>query len=180
MTAYRRPHLPGGTFFFTVNLQDRQSDLLVRHIDHLRAAVQTARTTHPFKIDAWVVLPDHLHCVWTLPEGDSNIATRWQTIKAKFSRHLPPTEPRSASRIARNERGIWQRRFWEHTIRDDRDYATHIDYIHFNPVKHGLVQNVAAWPYSTFHRAVTNGQYPPSWSPQNLPPLQTGEPTPTP
>jgi putative transposase len=165
MTDYRRNRIPGGTYFFTVNLLDRRSDLLTRHIEPLRAAIRRARVLHPFHIDAWVVLPDHMHCLWTLPEGDTNYGMRWQIIKAGVSRAIEPGEPRSASRTAKSERGIWQRRFWEHTIRDDADYAAHMDYIHFNPVKHGHAPTPAAWPHSTFHQAVTRGLYPQNWHP---------------
>ncbi|MDD2862610.1 MAG: transposase [Acidiphilium sp.] len=161
---YRRNRVPGGCFFFTVNLYDRRSEMLVRHIDGLRAAVRGAKARAPFHIDAFVVLPDHLHCMWTLPDGDSDFSFRWNAIKIAFSRGVPAGEYRSVSRIGKRERGIWQRRFWEHTIRDDADYAAHVDYIHFNPVKHGLVAGVADWPYSSFHRAVAMGQYPVDWA----------------
>ena len=164
MTDYRRNRVPGGTYFFTVNLYDRRSDLLVTHVDILRESVRKIRTRTPFHIDAWVVLPNHMHCLWTLPEGDVDYSSRWQAIKMAFSRKMPAGESRSASRHGKRERGIWQRRFWEHTIRDEQDYAVHIDYIHFNPVKHGLVANVADWPYSTFHRAVAEGWYPLDWA----------------
>ncbi|MDR3520553.1 MAG: transposase [Acidocella sp.] len=164
MTDYRRNRVPGGTYFFTVNLYDRHSGLLTRNIDILREAVRKVRTRAPFHIDAWAVLPDHLHCLWTLPEDDTNFSARWQAIKTAFSKQIPQGEFRSASRSGKGERGIWQRRFWEHTIRDDRDYAAHFDYIHFNPVKHGLVANAVEWPYSSFHRAVTLGLYPPDWA----------------
>jgi putative transposase len=163
MTDYRRNRIPGGTYFFTVNLYDRQSQLLVRHIDILRDAVRKVKAGAPFHVDAWVVLPDHMHCMWTLPEGDSDFSRRWQAIKAAFSRRMPVGEYVSPSSSNKGERGIWQRRFWEHTIRDARDYATHMDYIHFNPVKHGLVTEVATWPYSSFHRCVAKGVYPPDW-----------------
>ena len=163
MTDYRRNRLEGGTYFFTVNLLDRRSDLLVRSIDDLRSAVRLSLTVAPYHIDAWVVLPDHLHCVWTLPNGDADFSSRWRAIKARFSRSIDPGEDRSSSRISRGERGIWQRRFWEHTIRDDRDYAAHLDYIHFNPVKHGLVPEPRLWPFSTFHRDVSRGLYPATW-----------------
>ena len=153
MSDYRRLWIAGGCYFFTVNLRERSpNDLLVRHIDVLRASVCEMRRSWPFRIDAWVVLPDHLHCIWTLPEGDADFATRWRLIKAGFARRLPRTEWRSASRARRGERGIWQRRYWEHAIRDDRDFASHIDYVHFNPVKHGYVTSPADWPYSTFRR----------------------------
>src|SRR6478672_5078568 len=148
MPNYRRHYLPGGTYFFTVTLLNRRSRLLVEHIDALREAVRLVRTRRPFYIDAWVVLPDHMHCVWTLPEGDADYSSRWKEIKTLFSRSLPKTEHLSAVRARRGERGIWQRRFWEHAIRDDVDYAAHIDYVHVNPDRHGLVERVREWPYS--------------------------------
>lgn len=160
MTDYRRNRVPGGTFFFTVNLYDRRSQLLVQHIGILRDAVRHVKTKAPFHIDAWVVLPEHMHCMWTLAPGDADYSGRWQAIKMAFSRKIPPGESRSASRAGKRERGIWQRRFWEHTIRDERDYAAHMDYIHFNPVKHGLVAQAADYPYSSFHHAATKGLYP--------------------
>jgi putative transposase len=163
MTDYRRNRVPGAAYFFTVNLQDRGSELLVKHIEILRNAVRQTKLKLPFHIDAWVVLPEHLHAIWTLPEGDDDFSSRWQAIKMAFSRKIPAGEYRSASRAGRRERGIWQRRFWEHTIRDVQDYAAHMDYIHFNPVKHGLVTRPADWPYSSFHQAVSKGLYPPEW-----------------
>jgi putative transposase len=152
MPNYRRLFIPGGCYFFTVNLNDRNSRLLVDHIEALRVAVRDTRARFPFEIDAMVVLPDHLHAIWTLPEGDMDFAVRWRWIKIRFSRSIPNNEPRSASRTGRGERGIWQRRYWEHLICDDRDLDAHIDYCWFNPVKHGLVANVEDWPYSSFHR----------------------------
>ena len=163
MPRYRRARAPGSSYFFTVILHDRKSDLLVREIDLLRRCVRAARDRHPFHIDAWVVLPDHMHCVWTLPPDDADFALRWQLIKHGFSSRLPKNEPRTSSRQRRRERGIWQRRYWEHLIRDERDYARHIDYIHYNPIKHGHVTRLADWPYSSFHRAVAAGMYPPDW-----------------
>jgi putative transposase len=165
MPDYRRYRVPGGTYFFTVNLLERYpNDLLVRHIDLLRTVVREVRTKRPFHIDAWVVLPDHLHGVWTLPPGDDDYTNRWRLIKQGFSKALPPTERRSKVRLARGERGIWQRRFWEHAIRDEEDYAAHVDYCHINPVKHGYVRCVSEWPYSTFHRYVERGVYPLNWA----------------
>jgi putative transposase len=161
---YRRNYIAGATYFFTVNLEDRHSDLLVRDIASLRAAVAQTRARHPFTIHAWVVMPDHMHAIWTLPAGDADFSNRWACIKRAFSSRLPPNEARSESRLRQGERGIWQRRFWEHTIRDARDFAAHIDYVHFNPVKHGLVQCPLDWPYSSFHRCVARGEYPPDWS----------------
>ena len=163
MSRYRRLRIPGGTYFFTVNLRDRTSDLLVTRIETLRGAIRATRSRMPFHIDAWVILPDHMHCLWTLPEGDVAYSARWQSIKKAFSRAIPAEEPRTHTMLARGERGIWQLRYWEHTIRDDADYAAHMDYIHFNPVKHGLVSRPADWPHSTFHRCVTAGLYPADW-----------------
>jgi putative transposase len=164
MPDYRRNRVPGGTYFFTVTLHDRSSDRLVTHVEALRTAVRQVRARAPFHIDAWVVLPDHMHCVWTIPSGDSDFPARWRAIKTALSKSLPATEPRSPIMRTRGERGIWQRRYWEHTIRDDRDYATHVDYAHFNPVKHGYVQHPADWPYSSFQRCVSAGMYPENWS----------------
>jgi putative transposase len=152
MPNYRRVFVPGGCWFFTVNLEDRTSGLLTTHFDVLSDAIQHVQQRFPFEIDALVVLPDHLHAIWTLPDGDENFPLRWRLIKARFSKALPNVEPRSTSRHARGERGIWQRRYWEHLIRNDRDLREHIDYCWYNPVKHGYVENVEEWPYSTFHR----------------------------
>ena len=163
MPDYRRNRVSGGTYFFTVNALERKLSLLTDHIDALRAAVRKVRARRPFHIDAWVVLPDHLHCVWTLPPGDADYSSRWKAIKIAFAKSLPATEILSSVRRGKRERGIWQRRFWEHTIRDDRDYSAHMDYVHYNPVKHGLVARVAAWPYSSFHHCVEAGIYPVDW-----------------
>lgn len=169
MSNYRRARVPGATYFFTVNLRDRSSDLLVHEIALLRDCVRATRQRHPFHIDAWVVLPEHMHCLWTLPPGDADFARRWKVIKFAFVRRLPRTEPLTASQIKRGERGIWQRRYWEHLIRDEQDYQRHFDYIHFNPLKHGYVQRLADWPYSSFHRAVAMGMYPRDWCSDVLP-----------
>ena len=165
MPDYRRAFCPGGTFFFTVNLlQRRGSDLLVRHVDHLRDVVREVRHAHPFHIHGWVVLPEHLHAVIELPEGDADFSRRWRLIKSGFSKRLPADECLSRVRRARGERGIWQRRFWEHLVRDEADFVAHMDYLHFNPVKHGHVSRVADWPYSTFHRMVEAGMYSRDWA----------------
>ena len=163
MPHYRRARVPGATYFFTVNLRDRNCDLLVRHIDLLRTTVRATRARHSFHIDAWVVLPEHMHCLWTLPVGDADFALRWKVIKAGFAKRLPKTETITTSQHSRRERGIWQRRYWEHLIRDENDYQRHFDYIHFNPLKHGHVQCLADWPCSSFHRAVRQGIYLPDW-----------------
>jgi putative transposase len=164
MPNYRRVRVPGGTFFFTVNLLERRRALLVDHIDALRSAFEDARKARPFTTIAIVVLPDHLHCVWRLPENDCDNATRWRQIKTAFVKAMPCGERRSSRRELKGERGIWQRRYWEHLIRDERDFRSHIDYIHFNPVKHGHVSRVIDWPYSSFHRWVRNGQLPADWA----------------
>lgn len=186
MSAYTRPKVPGACVFFTVNLVDRGADTLVRHVDVLRQAVAVTRAKRPFRIDAWVVLPDHMHCVWTLPEGDADYSGRWREIKGQFSMALrrsgraPTREPQNsygavggrvrdgaadAERVGargeervgarpdlRDEAAIWQKRFWEHHIRDDRDFAEHVRYCWINPVKHGLVERQEDWPYSSWHR----------------------------
>ncbi|QWF71347.1 transposase [Methylomonas paludis] len=164
MPDYRRYRIPGGCYFFTVNLLERsQNNLLVRHIDNLRKSVQATRKKRPFHIDAWVVLPNHIHCVWTLPPRDIDNTNRWRLIKQSFSKSLPATEKRSTVRLKRGERGIWQRRFWEHLIVDETEYAAHIEYCMINPLKHGLVKRVGDWPYSTFHRDVERGIFPVDW-----------------
>ena len=156
MPNYRRYRVLGGTYFFTVNLLERRQDTLVRNIAILRDAVRKTRNERPFRIDAWVVLPDHIHCIWTLPVGDDDFSNRWKSIKIRFVQALPRTEYRSTTRIAKGERAVWQRRFWEHVIRDEIDFARHMDYIHINPVKHGLVHHLANWPYSSFHRFIVS------------------------
>jgi putative transposase len=179
MPDYRRNRVAGGTFFFTVNLANRRSDLLVREIETLRTCIRIVRATAPFHIDAWVILPDHMHCIWTLPEDDTDYSHRWWDIKTRFSKALPDAGLKRPDAPPRDGRGIWQKRFWEHTIRDDRDYRAHMDYVHFNPVKHGLATHPAAWPYSTFQNCVALGLYDPTWaSPANtIMPSSMGERT---
>ena len=164
MTNYRRSRVAGASYFFTVNLAERSQSLLVEHIASLRTAFRRVHRSHPFTTDAIVVLPDHLHAIWSLPADDGDFALRWRLIKTAFSRGLPRIECRSASRQAKQERGIWQRRYWEHLIRDEADFSRHVDYIHINPVKHGLVTRVADWPYSSFHRHVQAGILPMDWA----------------
>jgi putative transposase len=163
MTRYRRLKVDGGTYFFTLALADRQGTLLTDHIAVLRAAFRYVQARYPFSTEAVVILPEHLHALWRLPHGDADFALRWRLIKNVFSRELPSVESRSLSRVAKRERGVWQRRYWEHFIRDDADFARHVDYIHFNPVKHGHVERVVDWPYSSFHRYVRLGVLPESW-----------------
>jgi putative transposase len=164
VTAYRRNFIPGGSFFFTVNLLDRRSDLLTERIDLLRQAFRTVRARHPFTLDAIVVLPDHLHAIWTLPPAEADYAMRWRLIKAFFSRGIEAGERISASRERKGERSVWQRRYWEHTLRDERDFERHCDYIHFNPVKHGYARTAGEWPHCSFHRFVELGIYPVDWA----------------
>jgi putative transposase len=164
MTNYRRNAISGGSFFFTVNLAERRRRLLTDNIDLLRTAFRDVRRRHPFGIEAIIILPDHLHAIWTLPENDSDFALRWRLIKRAFSRGLPAGERISASRASKGERGIWQRRYWEHTLRDEADFEKHVNYIHFNPVKHGHVSRVRDWPHSSFHRMVRLGIYPLDWA----------------
>jgi len=175
MPDYRRNRIPGGTYFFTVNLLERNSRLLTEHIAELRSVVKMVREKKPFHIDCWVVLPEHMHCIWTLPEGDADYASRWKAIKTAFAKSIPRFENLSDVRLNKGERGIWQRRYWEHTIRDDRDYEAHVDYVHINPVKHGLVKCVVDWPYSSFHKFVEEGLYPLDWAGDANLDLQAGE-----
>lgn len=163
MRHYQRVFIPGATYFLTFNLARRHGTLLVDHIDALRKAFRSTQASHTFTTHAVVVLPDHVHCLVELPEGDADFPTRIRLIKSKFSRTLPKTESISHSRERKGERGIWQRRFWEHLIRDEVDFARHMDYVHYNPVKHGLVSRVGDWPYSSFHRLVKLGVYPANW-----------------
>ena len=163
MSRYRRANIEGGLFFFTVALADRSSDLLVHQIERFRDVYRMVQAKQSFVTNAICILPDHIHAIWTLPPGDADFASRWRKIKSGFSRGLPPGELRSTSQVQKREKGIWQRRFWEHAIRDDEDFERHVDYIHFNPVKHGYVKRVSAWPYSSFHRFVRNGLLPENW-----------------
>lgn len=164
MPQYIRAFVPGGTFFFTVAILERRRQLLTRHIAELRNAFTVVRAQKPYTINAVVIMPDHLHCIWTLPESDADFSSRWHAIKSHFARAIPATERLSPRRQKKGERGIWQRRFWEHVIRDERDFERHADYIHYNPVKHGLVRTVAEWPHSSFNRYVGRGLYRIDWA----------------
>ncbi|GAX61831.1 transposase and inactivated derivatives [Candidatus Scalindua japonica] len=168
MPNFRRAFVPGGTFFFTVVTFNRQrflTQLESRNILH--EVINEVKRKYPFKIDSWVLLPEHLHCIWSLPEGDSDFSKRWGLIKAWFSKRtkgfLYKDEWMTNSKRKYRESTIWQRRFWEHMVRDEDDFNKHMNYVHFNPVKHGLVKSVNDWPYSTFHRCVRDGLYPPDW-----------------
>jgi len=158
---YRRLYQPGGHYFFTVVTANRRS-LLVDHVDRLRAAFRYTMEKRPFDLEAIVILPDHLHALWRLPLGDADFSTRWMLVKRKFSTGLP-TGPLNPSGKSKREKGIWQRRFWEHLIRDETDWRRHMDYIHYNPVKHRLVDKARDWPFSSFRRFVANGWYDEDW-----------------
>ena len=164
MPRYFRAKIDGGFFFFTVALADRSSDLLVRHVDHLRHVYRIVEKRHPFETVAICILPDHLHAVWSLPPDDADFPTRWSQIKSAFSRPLASDARRTLSKVIKREKGIWQRRYWEHVIRDEADLERHVDYIHFNPVKHGHVSRVCDWPHSSFHRYVARGVLPLDWA----------------
>lgn len=187
MSDYLRPRAPGASVFFTVALAGRGSDLLVREVGRLRAAVAVTRAERPFGIDAWVVMPDHVHAVWTLPEGDADYSVRWGAIKARFTMSLRRAERRPGFspaplptelpvvrsgryaglkpglRVGKREQAIWQRRFWEHHIRDEADFAAHVRYCWINPVKHGFVERAVDWPYSSIHRDIRSGRVEPEW-----------------
>ena len=164
MPQYIRAFVPGGTFFFTVTLLERRRKLLTENIDHLRKVFEAAHRRRPFTIEAIVILPDHLHCIWTLPSGDADFSTRWHDIKARFAAQISRGERLSPRRLQKGERGIWQRRFWEPVIRDEGDYERQVDYLHYNRVKHGQVTRVADWPYSSFQRFVERGIYNLEWA----------------
>jgi len=165
--TYIRSKSAGGVYFFTVNLAERHNnDLLISHIDLLREAFRLTKRQYPFIIEACVILPEHLHCIWRLPEGDYDFSTRWRLIKTHFSKNIVLNERISSSRKRNKERGIWQRRFWEHLIKDEDDYKNHLDYIHYNPVKHGYVQRAIDWQYSSFHIWTERGVYLRDWATQ--------------
>jgi REP-associated tyrosine transposase len=163
MVRYRRNYVPGGTYFFTVTLADRRSAVLTENIAALRPAFRATHQEHPFNLDAIVVLPEHLHAIMTLPDDDADFSGRWRRIKSMFTRAVVGP----GMHVTRNSRGeyrLWQRRFWEHTITSDEDFEQHVEYVHYNPVKHGLVPRVADWPYSSFHRYVRAGLVPEDWA----------------
>jgi len=168
MPQYRRLRIPGGTYFFTVVTYQRQPFLTDSRCQNILAdVIREVQVTHPFTMDAWVYLPDHLHCIWTLPEGDADYSKRWGLIKAGFSKQAKPFLQKEGfcpeTRSRKREVAVWQKRFWEHVIRDESDLRNHLDYIHYNPVKHGLVERVKDWPYSSFHQFVGQGMYDVDW-----------------
>lgn len=162
----------GSTYFFTVVTYRRQPILcLDESREALGEVLREVRELYPFEVKAWVLLPDHLHCIWELTEGDSDYSVRWALIKKGFTSRmkgrLETPEP-NRSRIRHREATVWQRRFWEHKVRDEKDFGVHCDYIHYNPVKHSLVDAPKDWEYSTFHRYVTAGIYPEDWGSKGL------------
>lgn len=181
MSCYRRDNTLGGTWFFTVVTFRRREILCKDPVRKaLREAIAETRQSWPFRIDAWVLLPDHMHCLWTLPDGDADFSLRWNLIKRRTSKalkdiyHLP--ELMNDSKRAHRELTLWQRRFWEHRIRDERDFERHADYIHYNPLKHGLCHRPVDWPYSSLHRLVNQGVYPVDWAVSPEGDLIAGEP----
>ena len=164
MTNYRRARISGATYFFTVALANRAASTLTDEIEALREAYAATRTERPFICDAFVVLPDHLHAVWTLPEGDADFSTRWRLIKTRFVRAIGATGARSRSKRFKQERGVWQRRFWEHCIRNEADYVMHVQYCWGNPVRHEFVDRAVDWPYSSIHRDIRLGRVAAEWS----------------
>ena len=168
MSRYRRAHTPGGTYFFTV-VTYRRREILTEPESWtiLRQVIKEVKQRYPFTIDAWILLPDHLHSIWTLPSGDNDYPKRWGMIKAGFTKQAKSLFHRqewmNESKAQRRESTIWQRRYWEHQIRNDDDYQKHMDYLHYNPVKHRLVKRVVDWPHSTFHRYVKEGVYSKDW-----------------
>ena len=182
MSHYRRDDTPGATWFFTVVTYRRQEVLCNEAVrKSLREAIAMTRIHRPFQVDAWVLLPDHVHCLWTLPAGDADFSTRWNLIKRRTSKALGDAyfrpEWMTVSKKTHRELTFWQRRFWEHRIRDDRDFERHADYIHYNPVKHGLCVRPVDWPFSSVHRFIRDGVYPGDWAASSLDDhLAAGEP----
>ncbi len=164
---YRRNYQAGGYYFFTVVTHNRQP-ILIDNINVLRDAFRYVMHKHPFQIDAIVILPDHLHTIWQLPANDTNYSLRWSLLKRHFSTHFPPSEV-SVSKQKRREKGIWQRRFWEHTLRDEDDWQRHMDYLHYNPVKHGFVDTPLEWEFSSFKREISRGFYVADWGKNGAP-----------
>jgi putative transposase len=163
---YRRAKVAGGTYFFTVVTHNRRPFLCEpENIDLLRNAFRYVKHSHPFIIDAIAILPEHIHCLWTLPPADDDFSTRWRLLKSYFTRHCQEqyNSAISASRFDKREQAIWQRRFWEHQIQDERDFSQHFDYIHYNPVKHNLVRSPNDWQFSSFHHHVQQGVYSLDW-----------------
>jgi putative transposase len=170
---YRRTTVPGGSYFFTLITHQRARLFAeVINVDRWHDAVSKVQRKRPFTIEAEVIMPDHLHMIWTLPPDDTDFATRIRLIKTAFTKELPMCfdgATTSGSRASKGERNVWQRRYWEHAIRDEQDFQVHVDYIHLNPVKHGAVERPGQWPHSTFLAWVEGGAYDPSWGTDDMP-----------
>jgi putative transposase len=163
---YRRAYIPGGSFFFTLVTESRRPILQsAETVDVLREAFRNVRATRPFELEAVVILPDHLHCIWTLPPEDWDFATRWRLFKTWFTKHCDPSlrSHPNHSRFRKKQQAIWQHRYWEHMLRNEADFMNHVEYVHYNPVKHGYVRAPIDWPYSSFHRYVDRGAYSRDW-----------------
>ena len=171
----RRVLQPGASYFFTLVVHERANLFATaENVDRWRAAVAKVQRKRPFAVEAEVILPDHLHVLWTMPDGDADYATRIRLVKTEFTKSLRLDDrvtPANKSRANKGERDVWQRRYWEHTIRDAHDFQVRLDYIHYNPVKHALVQRAADWPHSTFRDWVAKGNYDPWWGSNDMPPL---------
>lgn len=168
MPNYRRAYIEGGTYFFTIVTHNRNKILCIEeNRENLKVSIEEVCGKYPFFTDAWILLPDHIHCIWTLPQGDNNFSMRWQLIKRGFTMRYNKAKNEtwaiSESRKKRKEQAVWQRRFWEHLIRDEEDFERHCDYIHYNPVKHGYVMSPKDWQFSTFHSFVKKGIYDIGW-----------------
>jgi putative transposase len=157
MTRYRDNRVPGMTYFFTVRLLDRNSSLLTDHISAFGEAMRQARIRKPFHVDAWVVLPNHAHAMWTLPPGDHDCATRWRAVKIAFSKALHKTGLALPSPAGAPDTTIWERHYRDYRVGDDDEYAALIDYVHSNPLRHGFCELAAEWPWSSLHRFVAAG-----------------------
>ncbi len=157
MVKYRRNYIAGGTYFFTVTLKNRNSNLLVKHIHEIKQAMQEVKASMPYKTLAAVILPDHLHTIWQLPDGDNNYSSRWRRIKSLFTQYLNFIY--QAKTPSYNSRSFWQSRFWEHTIKNEDELINHINYIHYNSVKHGLTDKPYNWPHSSFKYYVMQGTF---------------------
>ena len=181
MSYYRRANQLGGTYFFTVVTYRRQPFLCDDDVRMAsRDAIERVRNRYDFQIDAWVLLPDHLHCIWTLPDGDADFSTRWSRIKRHVTQvcghRIARQDWMTRSKRIHRESTRWQRRFWEHPIRDEKDFRAHVDYIHYNPAKHGYVKRAVDWPYSSFHRYVKEGVYEMDWGMGYGDTISAGEP----
>jgi putative transposase len=165
----RRSHIKGGRFFFTVVTYKREKLFCsAKNVDLIRESMRYVKQRHPFTIEAFVLLPEHIHCIWTLPQDDHDFSTRWRLIKSFFSRNCEHQHKElKSSQIRKKEQGIWQPRFWEHFIRDEKDFISHVEYIHYNPVKQGLVKAPKDWKYSSFHRYAEKGIYEREWGAYN-------------